>query len=65
MFETERMLITWAFKEMGLKTIWAHVRSLNIASVITMKKLGFKCNAGSDASQDIFYLTLPRQDFRL
>jgi Acetyltransferases, including N-acetylases of ribosomal proteins len=65
MFETERMLITWAFKEAGLEKIWAHVRSSNIASVITMKKLGFKCNVDSDADQDVLYLTLSMQGFRL
>jgi RimJ/RimL family protein N-acetyltransferase len=65
MFETERLLINWAFKEAGLEKIWAHVRFSNVASVITMKKLGFKCNVSSDAGQDIFYLTLSRQDFRL
>jgi RimJ/RimL family protein N-acetyltransferase len=42
MFETERMLINWAFKEMGLEKIWAYVSPSNIASIVTMKKLGFK-----------------------
>jgi RimJ/RimL family protein N-acetyltransferase len=64
MFETERLLINWAFKEAGLEKIWAYVRSLNIASIITMKKLGFKCDTGSDTNQDVLYFTLFKQDFR-
>jgi RimJ/RimL family protein N-acetyltransferase len=42
MFETEHILINRAFKEMGLEKIWAYALSSNIASIITMKKLGFK-----------------------
>jgi RimJ/RimL family protein N-acetyltransferase len=65
MFETERMLITWAFREAGLEKIWAHVRSLNIASIITMKKLGFKRDTGSDTTPDILCFTLLKQEFRI
>ena len=42
MLETEKLLITYAFKEMGLEKIWACAVPANIASIVTMKKLGFK-----------------------
>jgi RimJ/RimL family protein N-acetyltransferase len=42
MLETENTLIKWAFEHLGLDKIWAQTRDSNIASIITMKKLGFK-----------------------
>ncbi|MGA2323103.1 MAG: GNAT family protein [Sedimentisphaerales bacterium] len=42
MLEAERLLIDWAFNSLGLEKIWAEARPENIASVITMKKIGFQ-----------------------
>jgi RimJ/RimL family protein N-acetyltransferase len=42
MFEAEKLLIQWAFEKMDIKKIWAQTRPENIASLITMKKIGFK-----------------------
>jgi RimJ/RimL family protein N-acetyltransferase len=42
MHEAECLLIDWAFNSLGLEKIWAEVRQDNIASVITMKKIGFQ-----------------------
>jgi RimJ/RimL family protein N-acetyltransferase len=41
MLEAECLLIDWAFNSSGLEKIWAEARPENIASVITMKKIGF------------------------
>lgn len=71
MRHAESLLIHWAFSEFGLEKIWAHVRTNNIASIITMKKLGFKiegtlrqhvCIAGQ--REDIFMCGLLKQDFK-
>jgi RimJ/RimL family protein N-acetyltransferase len=40
--EAERLLIDWAFNFLRLEKIWADVLPNNIASIITMKKLGFQ-----------------------
>jgi RimJ/RimL family protein N-acetyltransferase len=42
MLEAESLLIGWAFSELKLEKIWAQTRPENIASLITMKKLGFQ-----------------------
>ena len=42
MLEAESLLIDWAFKDLGLYKIWATAIADNIASIITMKKLGFQ-----------------------
>jgi RimJ/RimL family protein N-acetyltransferase len=42
MLEAECLLIDWAFNSLGLEKIWAEARLENIASVITMKKIGFQ-----------------------
>ncbi len=42
MLEAESLLIRHAFDKMGLEKIWAQARCENMASIITMKKLGFK-----------------------
>lgn len=42
MFEAESLLIRWAFEQLGMEKIWAQTRPENIASLITMKKLGFQ-----------------------
>lgn len=41
MLEAECLLINWAFNSLGLEKIWAVARPENIASLITMKKIGF------------------------
>jgi RimJ/RimL family protein N-acetyltransferase len=42
MLGAECLLIDWAFNSLGLEKIWAEARLENIASVITMKKMGFQ-----------------------
>lgn len=42
MAEAESILIQWAFDELSLQKIWALARPENVASIITMKKLGFQ-----------------------
>jgi RimJ/RimL family protein N-acetyltransferase len=42
MFEAECLLIDWAFNCLGLEKIWADALTDNIASIITMKKIGFQ-----------------------
>ena len=42
MIEAESLLIDWAFNSLGLEKIWAETRPENIASLITMKKIGFQ-----------------------
>jgi diamine N-acetyltransferase len=42
MFEAECLLINWAFNSLGFEKIWAEARPDNIASLITMKKIGFQ-----------------------
>jgi RimJ/RimL family protein N-acetyltransferase len=42
MAEAESLLMGWAFESLGLEKIWAQARPENLASLITMKKLGFQ-----------------------
>jgi len=42
MLEAETLLIDWAFNSLKLEKIWADAVVNNIASIITMKKLGFR-----------------------
>jgi RimJ/RimL family protein N-acetyltransferase len=42
MLEAESLLIGWAFNFLKLEKIWADVYPNNIASIVTMKKLGFQ-----------------------
>jgi RimJ/RimL family protein N-acetyltransferase len=42
MLEAECLLIEWAFNSIGLEKIWAQTCPDNIASLITMKKIGFQ-----------------------
>jgi ribosomal-protein-alanine N-acetyltransferase len=42
MLEAEILLIDRAFNSLGLEKIWAETRSDNVASIITMKKIGFE-----------------------
>jgi RimJ/RimL family protein N-acetyltransferase len=63
MFESERILIEWAFNEMEVEKIWADVRYSNIASIITMKKIGFKPDFDSNKRDDVLRFTLSKKDF--
>jgi RimJ/RimL family protein N-acetyltransferase len=42
MIEAECLLIGWSFNSLGIEKIWAESRPENIASLITMKKIGFQ-----------------------
>jgi ribosomal-protein-alanine N-acetyltransferase len=42
MLEAEILLIDRAFNSLGLEKIWAEILSDNVASIITMKKIGFE-----------------------
>jgi diamine N-acetyltransferase len=71
MLEAECILINWAFNSLGLEKIWAEARPENIASVITMKKIGFQIEGtlrnekivnGQRAT--VLHLGLLREDFK-
>jgi RimJ/RimL family protein N-acetyltransferase len=71
MLEAETRVIQWAIDTLGLEKIWAEARIDNIASAITMKKLGFKINKAltkkqtiSDQAVDILRFDLKRENFR-
>ena len=53
MFEAESLAIDWAFGSLGLRKIRAEVHCENIASIITMKKLGFQMIGTSGRQKDI------------
>lgn len=42
MLKAESLLIQWAFSHLKIEKIWAQTRLDNVASLITMKKLGFQ-----------------------
>jgi len=71
MLEAESVLIEHAFSQMHLEKIWAHARTDNVASIITMKKLGFQiegtlrqhvCIAGR--RMDLFQVGLLKDEFK-
>ncbi|MCE5185830.1 MAG: GNAT family N-acetyltransferase [Planctomycetaceae bacterium] len=71
MLQAESLLIEWAFSRLGLEKIRAQARPDNVASLVTMKKLGFhiegtlrkdKIVAGSRI--DIVHLGLLREEFK-
>ena len=71
MFEAESILMQWAFESLGVVKIWGLVRDNNIASVITMKKLGFKIEGTlrqhyvvEGKRIDVFQAGLLKEDFR-
>lgn len=41
MYEAHLLLIRYAFQNMSIKTIWANVLEYNVASMVTLKKIGF------------------------
>ncbi|MBE3144293.1 MAG: GNAT family N-acetyltransferase [Planctomycetes bacterium] len=71
MLEAECLLIDWAFNSRGLEKIWAEARLDNIASVITMKKIGFqiegtlRCDKIVDGRRiDVLRLGLLKNEFK-
>jgi RimJ/RimL family protein N-acetyltransferase len=71
MLEAESLLIEYAFSQMHLEKIWAQARTNNIASMITMKKLGFQIKETLPAHAviagrpvDVFHVVLAREDFK-
>lgn len=71
MLEAECLLIDWAFNSLGLEKIWAEARPENIASVITMKKIGFQVEGILRSEKlvdgkriDILHLGLLKNDFK-
>jgi RimJ/RimL family protein N-acetyltransferase len=72
MLEAETLVIGWAFDVLKLKTIRAETRMDNIASAITMKKLGFEINKALTKKQiingqtvDILRFDLQRENFKV
>jgi RimJ/RimL family protein N-acetyltransferase len=71
MAEAESLLIQWAFETFNLHKIWGQTRCSNVASIVTMKKLGFQIEGifrqekyvGGERV-DIFRLGLLREDFK-
>ena len=71
MLEAESLVFRWAFDVLGLDCIYADVNSENVASYITMKKLGFQkykslCQFtdGRGKTVEMVRLELPRANFR-
>ena len=71
MYEAERLLIQWAFEMLSLEKIWAIALPNNLASLITMKKIGFqiegtlRSEAVKDGKRtDILRLGLLKSDFK-
>jgi RimJ/RimL family protein N-acetyltransferase len=71
MLEAERLLIDWSFNSLGLEKIWAQTRPDNIASLITMKKIGFQVEGTlrnekivNGQRTTVLHLGLLREDFK-
>jgi RimJ/RimL family protein N-acetyltransferase len=71
MLEAESLLIDWAFNSVGLEKIWAEARPENVASLITMKKLGFEVEGTlrnekivNGRRMTVLRLGLLREDFK-
>jgi RimJ/RimL family protein N-acetyltransferase len=71
MLEAECLLIEWAFNSLGIEKIWAESRPENIASLITMKKIGFQVEGTlrnekivNGQSVTVLRLGLLREDFK-
>jgi diamine N-acetyltransferase len=71
MLEAECLLIDWAFNSLGLEKIWAQTRPDNIASIITMKKIGFQIEGTlrnekivNSKRTTVMHLGLLREDFK-
>jgi len=71
MLEAESLLIHRAFTELQLEKIWGQTRVENIASLVTMKKLGFKIEGTLRQEKiidgrrvDIMHMGLLRDEFK-
>ncbi len=71
MLEAECLLIDWAFNSLGLEKIWAEARPDNVASLITMKKIGFHVEGTLQSEKvidgtriDVLRLGLLKTDFK-
>ena len=71
MLEAECLLIDWAFNSLELEKIWAQTRPDNIASLITMKKIGFQIEGTlrnekivNSQRTTVLHLGLLREDFK-
>jgi RimJ/RimL family protein N-acetyltransferase len=71
MLEAESLLIDWAFSSLKLEKIWADAVEDNIASIITMKKLGFQIEGKLRKERflrgrriDVIRLGLLKEDFK-
>jgi RimJ/RimL family protein N-acetyltransferase len=71
MLEAECLLIDWAFNSLGVEKIWAQTRPDNIASLITMKKIGFQIEGTlrnekivNGQRTTVLHLGLLREDFK-
>jgi RimJ/RimL family protein N-acetyltransferase len=71
MIEAESLLIDWAFNSLGIEKIWAQTRPDNIASLITMKKMGFQIEGTlrnekivNGQRTTVLHLGLLREDFK-
>jgi RimJ/RimL family protein N-acetyltransferase len=71
MLEAERLLIDWAFNSLKLEKIWADAVVNNIASIITMKKLGFQIEGTLRKERflrgrriDVIRMGLLKEDFK-
>ena len=71
MAEAESLLIGWAFQQLALDKIWAVAMPDNLASLITMKKIGFQIEGTlrqeavkEGRRLDILRLGLLKKDFK-
>jgi len=71
MIEALELLLTWSFEKLNLDKIWALALPTNIASIITMKKLGYQIEGTLREEKyvngkriDILRLGLLRKDFQ-
>lgn len=71
MYEAESLLINYAFKTLGLEKIWAQSRPENLASLVTMKKLGFQIEGTlrnhvliGNTYSDVVQLGLLKEEFK-
>ena len=71
MLEAERLIIEWAFNSLKLEKIRADAVANNIASIITMKKLGFQIEGTLRKERyqngrriDVLRLGLLKEDFK-
>lgn len=72
MLEAEAAVIQLAFDVLRLENIWAQARADNIASIITMKKIGFKMNKALTKEQiikgqkvDVLHFDLSRENLKI